>query len=252
MIASSTHAYGVSKIERIVRLVLGLALIGIAINVGLTSPGTEAKVVAWGALVLAVVAFASFNSGVARAYSRVGLDQNWSLLYLTARLFVGWEFLYAGWTKFEGNWYSGAGAGEVKGFLGGAVAGSHPTAQNAFPPVSHWFGWTADNVFVSHSSLLSYVVVSTELFVGIGLILGLLLRLSALFGVTLNALFLLSGSLSAGLNPEMIILGMFILLGVSPAVYALSLDRFLLPRLHMIKLPDRSAPVPDLTPEASA
>ena len=52
----------------------------------------------------------------------------------------------------------------------------------------------------------------------------------------MNALFLLSGSLSAGLNPEMIILGMVVLFGAAPAVYALTVDRYYLPRLHTIRL----------------
>ena len=92
--------------------------------------------------------------------------------------------------------------------------------------------------------IISYLVVTAELCVGAGLILGLFLRLSAFFGVTLNALFLFSGSLSAGLNPEMLILGMAILFGVAPAVYALSLDRYYLPRLHSMKLRQRHSPAP--------
>ena len=90
------------------------------------------------------------------------------------------------------------------------------------------------------------MVVTAELCIGIGLILGLFLRLSAFFAVLLNAMFLLAGSLSAGLNPEMVILGMVVLLGVAPAVYALSIDRYLLPRLHTIKLPTAH-----VAPEAS-
>ncbi len=236
MLSDTLDIHRLGKTERLFRLLFGVALVGIAINVGLTSPATEAKVVAWGALVLAAVSFASLSSGAANALARVGLDQNWSLAYLTARLFVGWEFLYAGWDKATNNWFHGAGSDEVKGFLGGAVGQSHATSANAFPAVSHWFAWTADNVFLSHSEVISYLVVGAELCVGIGLILGLFLRLSALVGVTLNALFLFSGSLSAGLNPEMIILGMVVLFGAAPAVYALTVDRYYLPRLHTIRL----------------
>ena len=146
---SPTTSNGIAVRERLFRAVLGAALLFIAINVGLTSPGTEAKVVAWGALVLAVVAFASFAAGPARIMGHVGLDENWSLAYVAARLFVGWEFLYAGWDKATTNWFHGAGSEEVKGFLGGAVSQSHATGANAFPGVSHWFAWTADNIFMS-------------------------------------------------------------------------------------------------------
>ena len=218
------------------RVGLGVLLAFVAISVGLASSATDARVVAWGALALAIVAFASFSPAVLNVLARVGLDQEWSLAYLAARLFVGWEFLHAGWEKASTNWYHGAGGSEVHGFLGGAVAGSHGAA-GSFPAVSHWFAWTSSNVFIAHASPISYMVVTAELCIGIGLILGLFLRLSAFFAVLLNAMFLLAGSLSAGLNPEMVILGMVVLLGVAPAVYALSIDRYLLPRLHTIKLP---------------
>lgn len=226
---------------QVFRAALGVLLGFVGINVGLTSSGTEATVVAWGALTLAVVAFASFIPAVIPVLAWVGLDQEFSLGYLAARLFVGWEFLYAGWDKATTSWFHGAGSPEVNGFLSGAVSQSHATAQNPYPAVSHWFAWTSSNVFIAHASPISYMVVTAELCIGIGLILGLFLRLSAFFAVLMNSMFLLAGSLSAGLNPEMLILGMVVLLGVAPAVYALSVDRYLLPRLRSIKLPTTHA-----------
>ncbi len=237
--------------ERVVRVVLGLFLAFVAFNVGLTSRLTEPKMVAWGALVLAVVALATAIAGAAGPLTRVDLDKDWSVAYLAARLFVGWEFLYAGWSKATTSWYSGAGGAEVKGFLGGGVAQSHASATVPFPAVSHWFAWTASNVFISHSHLISYLVVTCELCIGIGLILGLFIRLSAFFAVMMNSLFLFSGSLSAGLNPEMLILGMAVLFGVAPGLYAMSIDRTLLPLLHLRDKPVRPAavvvPAPVLT-----
>jgi thiosulfate dehydrogenase [quinone] large subunit len=210
--------------ERVVRVALGVLLGFIAYNVGLGSSGTEPKMVAWGALVLAIVALATAAAGTAGPLTRLYLDKDWSVGYLAARLFVGWEFLYAGWDKATTHWYSGAGGVEVKGFLGGAIAQSHASAKVPFPNVSNWFAWTANHVFLSHSHMISYLVVTGELCIGIGLIFGVFLRLAALFGVFMNALFLFSGSLSAGLNPEMVILGMAVLLGVAPGLYAVSLD----------------------------
>ena len=237
-------APALTLVERAFRAALGVLFAFIAINVGLANTSTEAKVVAWGALILTVVALATAATGSAGRLASVGLDQNWSVAYLAARLFVGWEFLYAGWDKATTNWYHGAGSAEVSGFLGGAAAQSHATAQNSFPAVSHWFAWTSTNVFVSHSHVISYLVVTAELCIGIGLILGLFLRLSAFFAVLMNAMFLLAGSLSAGLNPEMVILGVAILFGPAPAVYALSVDRYLMPRLHHINLSTPHAATP--------
>ena len=220
--------------ERIVRVLLALFAFGVAINVGLTGHGSmEPIVLAWGALLISVYAIMTAVWGSAGDTARVGLDADWSLEYLAARLFVGWEFLYAGWLKATNGWYTQhAGAAEVKGILAGAVAQSHATAQNPFPPVSHWFGWAADNMLMQHAELISYLVVTGEVLVGIGLILGLFTKVSAFFGITLNTLFMSAGALGAGLNPEMVIPGMIVLLGVAPAVYALSVDRYLLPWLR--------------------
>jgi thiosulfate dehydrogenase [quinone] large subunit len=213
--------------ERVFRGVLGVCLAFVAYHVGLGSSGTEPFWLAWGALVVAIVAIATATIGSARQLSRVGLNEDWSLGYLAARLYVGWEFLYAGSVKATNSWYNGGGAAEVKGTLLGAVASSHATAKNPYPPVADWFGSAARHM-APHSELLSYLVVTGELCVGIGLITGLFLRLSALFGVALNSLFMFSGALGAGLNPEMVLLGMGVLLAPSSSLYALSIDRYLL------------------------
>jgi thiosulfate dehydrogenase [quinone] large subunit len=217
--------------ERTFRGALGVFLAFVAYHVGLGSSGTEMFVLAWGALILAVAALATAGLGTAGPLARVGLDTDWSLGFLAARLYVGWEFLYAGWDKATNGWYSGGGEGAVSGTLGGAVAQSHASAADPHPAVSNWFGWTASHL-VHHSELLSYLVVTGEIAVGIGLITGLLLRLSAFFGVALNSLFMFAGALGAGLNPEMVLLGMGVLVTSAAGVYALSIDRYMLPRLR--------------------
>jgi thiosulfate dehydrogenase (quinone) large subunit len=222
--------------ERTFRGALGLFLAFVAYHVGLGSSGTEPRVLAWGALVLAVVALATAATGDASRLARVGLDANWSVGYLAARLYVGWEFLNAGLDKATNSWYSGAGAGAVKGTLTGAIAQSHATAANAHPAVANWFA-VASQHLMPHSELLSYLVVTGEICVGVGLIAGLFLRLSAFFGIALNSLFLFAGALGAGLNPEMVLLGMGVLLAGAPALYALSVDRFLFTRLRTIQIP---------------
>jgi thiosulfate dehydrogenase (quinone) large subunit len=219
--------------ERVFRGALGLFLGFCAFNVGLTGGGTEPTVLAWGCAILAVVAIATAIAGAAGPLARVGLDADWSIGFLAARLYVGWEFLHAGWEKMSQSWYTQhAGTLEVKGILQGAIAQSKASAQSPFPAVSHWFAYLADHVFIPHAQLLSYLVVTGELLVGIGLILGLFLRLSAFFGVTLNALFMFAGALGVGLNPEMVILGLLVFTGASAAVYAVSFDRYLLHKVR--------------------
>ena len=219
--------------ERGVRVVLGLFLAFVALNVGLFGHSTEAMVVAWGAAVIAAAALVTAALGSSGPLEAVGLNADWSLAFLAARLYVGWEFLYAGWQKATDGWYTNAaGVSEVKGILAGAVAQSHASAQNPFPAVPHWFAWLAQNVFSGHEQLISYLVVTGELAVGIGLILGLFLRLSAFFGVVMNSLFMYAGALGAGLNPEMIVLGIAVLMGPANSVYAASTDRYLIPWLR--------------------
>ena len=228
--------------ERVFRGALGLFLAFVAYNVGLTGGGTEPTVLAWGAAILAVVAIVTAIAGAAGPLDRVGLDADWSVGYLAARLYVGWEFLHAGWLKATSGWYTHhAGMLEVKGTLLGAIAQSQASAKDPFPAVSHWFAYLADHVFIPHAQLVSYLVVTGELAVGIGLILGLFLRLSAFFGITLNALFMFAGALGAGLNPEMIILGFVVLTGASAAVYAASVDRYALKAIRDM-LPGVSSP----------
>jgi len=223
--------------ERAFRAALGVFLAFVAYHVGLGASGTEPRVLAWGALILAVIALLTAATGTAGRLARVGLDANWSVGYLAARLYVGWEFFYAGWDKATNSWFSGAGAGAVKGTLTGAIAQSHVTAATPHPAVANWFGWAAQHLLISHSELFSYLVVTGEICVGIGLIAGLFLRLSAFFGIALNSLFLFAGALGAGLNPEMVLLGMGVMLAAAPSLYALSVDRLLLPRLRSLELP---------------
>lgn len=224
----------ISYRERALRGALGVFLAFVAANVGLTGHGSaEPTVLAWGAAVLAAVALVTAIAGSSGPLARVNLDADWSVAYLAARLFVGWEFLYAGWEKATHGWYSNAaGTAEVKGLLGGAIAQSHASAQNPFPPVAHWFAWAADNVFIPHAQLVGYLVVTGELLVGIGLVLGLFLRLSAFFGVAMSALFMWAGALGAGINPEMIIPGILLVVGIAPGVFAATADRYVLPRIR--------------------
>ena len=218
--------------ERAFRGVLGVFLAFVAYHVGLGSSATEPAVLAWGALAVAIVALATAGLGAVGSLTRVGLDRSWSLGFLAARLYVGWEFLHAGWEKAGASWFSGGGTDAVKGTLAGAVASSHATAANPHPAVSNWFGSVAQHVLIPHAELMSYLVVTGELCVGIGLITGLFLRLSAILGVAMNSLFMFAGALGAGLNPEMVLLGMGVALTGAAGVYALSVDRFLLPRLR--------------------
>jgi len=145
----------------------------------------------------------------------------WALI----RIYVGYEWLKAGWGKVHESTWVGAQAGtSIAGFLHGSlskVGGAHPSVMG-------WYGWLIQHVFLPHAAVMSYLVAFGELFVGVALILGLLTGLSAFFGGFMNASYLLAGTVST--NPLLFILATWLVLAWRVAGYY-GLDFFVLPRL---------------------
>lgn len=158
------------------------------------------------------------------------------ILWLVARLWLGYEWLMGGLEKVVGEgsaaWVgSKAGAG-VTGFLNGAIAKS-PLAEgfdpskNAHPAVQEWYATLARDVFLPNATAFSYLVAYGELLVGIALILGIFTHFSALMGVIMNLAFLFAGSSST--NPQMLVVGLAIVLAGGVAVGYYGLDYFARP-----------------------
>jgi len=182
-------------------------------------------------------------------------------IWLVARVWLGWEWLQAGWSKLFGgnitwrfwNWgdsaYSLTGdgnigwvrAGTVKtpdgqrtmqvgdavaGFARGALergtAGEHPDI--AYSWYVNFLEWVRD----SGHTVLGPTVAVGEVVIGIALILGMFTGIMAFLGAILNFSFVFAGS--AGVNPAMIVVaGLLILAWRNAGWYGL--DRYLLPRL---------------------
>jgi thiosulfate dehydrogenase (quinone) large subunit len=151
------------------------------------------------------------------------------LVWLAARLWVGWQFFHAGWEKSTSEssswWNSTTG---IHGFL--SNAGASTSTSGAHPSVPHWYGSVVNHVFLHAQSFFAVAIPTGELLVGAALILGAFTMVAAFFGVLLNLNFLLAGSTGAGLNPEMLTLGLLIMFAGS-AAYVFGVDRFLIPRL---------------------
>lgn len=149
-----------------------------------------------------------------------------AFLWLAVRLYLGYEWVMAGWEKFQNPAWIGDESGKaITGFLQHALAkttGPHPDVQS-------WYAYFIEQVALNHTVLLSYLVTFGELAVGIALITGFLVGLSAFFGVFMNANFLLSGSVS--INPNMIFFGILLILAWRVAGYY-GLDRVVLPKLR--------------------
>lgn len=171
-------------------------------------------------------------------------------IWLVARLWLGWEWLQAGWGKvFGGNltwrvWESGedafsvtgdanigwvrsaegVGVGDaVAGFASGAIEGAegpHPdVAYSWYVTFLEWIRDTAHPVF-------GPAVAIGEVVIGLLLILGAFTGIAAFLGAVLNFSFVFAGS--AGVNPAMILVSGFLILAWRNAGWY-GLDRHLLP-----------------------
>src|SRR5205807_5123704 len=135
-------------------------------------------------------------------------------LWLAIRLYVGYEWLIAGYEKLVSPTWTGAKAGaSIAGFVAGALkktAGDHPD-------VTGWYAGFLQNFVIPNAAIWSWAIALGETAVGIGLILGLFTGVAAFFGGTMSANYLLAGTIST--NPALFILATWLVLGWKVAGY---------------------------------
>ncbi len=150
-------------------------------------------------------------------------DKRLSWFWLVVRLYVGWEWLHAGWLKVNNPVWVGEKAGvALTGFANGALGktgGEHPDVQM-------WYAWFLQHAVLPNVELWSTLVAYGELLVGIALILGFLTGITALFGMFMNLNFLLAGTVSA--NPIYFVLGLLLVVAWRVSGY-IGLDYYVLP-----------------------
>ena len=162
-------------------------------------------------------------------------------IWLVARLYLGYEWLHAGFQKVTGTeggfwtWhfaYTGdswlkSSAG-LQGFTAYAVKGG--AAQGPHSAVN--YGWYASFLnWLGHpgpAAFFSKVIALGEMAIGIALIIGLFVGIAAFFAGTLNFTFGLAGV--AGVNPVFFVLEVLLVLAWRNAGY-IGLDRYVLPAL---------------------
>jgi thiosulfate dehydrogenase [quinone] large subunit len=145
------------------------------------------------------------------------------LLWLVVRVWLGYQWLNAGYQKIWGAersafWF-GNGVG-VKGFATAGVAGSTAGKGGAS------YGWWAaflHNFVEPNASWIGKLVSLGEVLIGVALILGLLTGLAAAAGLTLNVIYMFSGS--AGVNPMFALCSILLILAWRNAG-SIGLDRF--------------------------
>jgi thiosulfate dehydrogenase [quinone] large subunit len=148
------------------------------------------------------------------------------LFWLPIRLFVGFEWLLAGWEKLTGHgWIDGGGA-SLLGYWKGAVA----IPQTGHPSITfEWYRSFLQLLIDNHAQTwFGWVIALGETAVGVGVLLGALVGIAAFFGATMNMSYMLAGATST--NPVLFALTVGLILGWKVAGYY-GLDRYLLPLL---------------------
>jgi thiosulfate dehydrogenase (quinone) large subunit len=161
-----------------------------------------------------------------------------AFIWLVARLYLGYEWLHAGFGKVTGTeggtwtWHFGftsdswlRSAKPLQGFLGHAVSSAGQGANSSLN-----YGWYASFLnWLAHpvpAAIFSRVIALGEMAIGIALIVGLFVGIAAFFAGTLNFTFGLAGV--AGVNPLFFVLEVLLVLAWRNAGY-LGLDRYALP-----------------------
>ena len=160
------------------------------------------------------------NSAFEKVYNFLFSDKRAAILWLPVRIYVGWQWLFAGWEKLTSSTWTGANAGTaINGFLNGTLAktvGDHADVSLAY-------AWFISNVFLPHAVFFSYIVSFGEFLVGIALILGIFTGVAAFFGVFMNFNYLFAGTVS--INPQLLLLQLLIIKGRKIAGW-IGIDRF--------------------------
>lgn len=160
-------------------------------------------------------------------------DTRMAFFWLIVRLYVGWEWLTAGWGKVMNPKWFGADAGAaISGFMQGAIAkASCPpdvAAAACHVDVQWWYASFLQHLVIPYSFFWSHLIAIGETLVGIALLAGFLTGISAFFGAFMNLNFLLAGTVSV--NPVFFTLGIGLILAWRVAG-DIGLDRFVLPML---------------------
>ncbi len=152
-------------------------------------------------------------------------DVRWAWIWLVLRLYLGWEWLHAGWAKLGAAPWTGSKAGAaIAGFVGGALkktAGEHPDVQG-------WYAWFLQHAVQPYPVIWSYLVVWGEILVGIALIVGAFTGIAAFFGSFMNVNYLWAGTVSV--NPTLFVIATWLVLAWKTAGWW-GVDRWLLPAL---------------------
>ncbi|MCR2804059.1 TQO small subunit DoxD [Paenibacillus soyae] len=144
------------------------------------------------------------------------------LLFLL-RIYVGWEWLNAGFHKLTGGF-------DATGFLKNAIANpvsDKGTQELVYPTFTRFL----EQVALPNVKIINFLIPVGETLVGIGLIVGGLTAAAAFFGLMMNFMFLFAGTVST--NPWLILLGLVVIAAGTNAG-RFGIDYYLLPLLRKL------------------
>lgn len=149
-------------------------------------------------------------------------------LWFIVRLYVGYEWLTAGWDKVTNPVWFGSGAGAA---LNGFVQGALGKTVGLHPDVQMWYASFLKSTVLPNLVSWSNAIAVGEVLVGLGLIVGLFTGVAAFFGFFMNLNFLLAGTVSV--NPILMVLALGLILSRRVAGYW-GLDRYARPFLKRV------------------
>ncbi|WP_128894954.1 DoxX family protein [Longirhabdus pacifica] len=141
-----------------------------------------------------------------------------SIILLVVRVYLGWEWLSAGWGKVTKEF-------DATFFLQDAVT----KAEGERPTVQSWWASFLEGFAIPNVELFNFLVAWGEVLVGIALIAGIFTTFAGLMGIIMNFAYLFSGTTST--NPQMVLLTIFILVAGANAG-RFGLDYYVLPFLR--------------------
>ena len=165
-------------------------------------------------------------------------DTRMAPLWLVARLYLGYQWILAGWHKLWGDDRWIAVPGEDGLSLARFWTRATAIPEEGSPAIK--YDWYRDllSYMLEHEwyHWFSWVIACGEVAAGIALIVGAFTGFAALGGATMNFNFMLAGSAST--NPVLFVLAILILFGWKVAGW-IGVDRWLLPALGTPWAPGR-------------
>jgi len=176
-------------------------------------------------------------------------DARMAPVWAVVRVYVGWQFLAAGWEKLTGAGWVGADAGKS---MAGFAAGAIKAAGAAHPSVTPYYAWFLQHFVVPAPAAWGYAITFGELLVGLGLIVGLFTGVAAFFAGLMNVNYLLAGTLGTmAVNPPLFVLATGLVLAWKVAGL-IGLDYFALRLIGVPGAPGKLLRRPTSTAKARA